>query len=151
MTVTGVSAWHYAVKQINTTLYSLKDVYRSSHTHKVSYFVFRHMRCNRLNYPVHFITCFANGKSAKIAQFEANNKVAFATVPSPNVQLEVRCNQAVVTPSTEDLEELKEKLVQKRESAVHMLRGFGENAVAFDITFPSLLASERGREEVIEL
>ena len=32
-----------------------------------------------------------------------------------------------------------------------MLRGFGENAVAFDITFPSLLASERGREEVIEL
>ena len=97
------------------------------------------------------VVFIANGKSAKIAQFEANNKVAFATEPSPNVQLEVRCNQAVVTPSTEDLEELKEKLVQKRESAVHMLRGFGENAVAFDITFPSLLASERGREEVIEL
>lgn len=93
----------------------------------------------------------AHGKSAKIAQFEKNAKVAFATTPNPAATLNVRCNEAVVAKSSEDVETVKQELIAKRESAMHMLNGFGENATVFEISFPALLVSQKGREERVEM
>lgn len=93
----------------------------------------------------------AHGKSAKITQFQANNKVAFAAVSSPAATLKIRCNEGIVAPSDEDVEQVKAELIAKRESIVHMLNGFGENAVVYEISFPALLASARGREERVEM
>lgn len=54
LSVSCVTAWHYTVKNVNASCDSLKNVYGSTYTHKVSRFVFRCIRLNRFDDFIHF-------------------------------------------------------------------------------------------------
>ena len=64
ITVTRISGRHYAVKEVNTHVYCLKNVLRSTNTHKISGLIYRHERLYRVNDSVHFLSLFTYCKTA---------------------------------------------------------------------------------------
>ena len=64
LSVSCVTAWHYTVKNVNASCDSLKNVYGSTYTHKVSRFVFRCIRLNRFDDFIHFFRRFSDSKTA---------------------------------------------------------------------------------------
>ena len=59
-----ITARHYAVKEINSSVNALNYILRCSDTHKISRLILWHIRLNNLDYAVHFLGALANRKSA---------------------------------------------------------------------------------------
>ena len=61
--VTGITAGHYAVKEVNTHVNRLKNIAGSTDTHQVSGLVFGHVRLNRIDYAVHLLRLLAHSQT----------------------------------------------------------------------------------------
>ena len=64
MSMAAVTAWIYAVKEVNTTFNTFQDICRCSHTHQVSRFILRKIGDYRIQDPVHLFMGFSNCQTA---------------------------------------------------------------------------------------
>ena len=64
MSMTTVTAWIYAVKEINSTFNTFQNIGRCSHTHQVSRFILRKIGDYRIQDPVHLFMGFSNCQTA---------------------------------------------------------------------------------------
>lgn len=88
--------------------------------------------------------------SPKVKEFEANDTVAFTTIPQGPGPV-VRVQNAT------DLEERlvdrghKNTLIAHRPGFEMMLKGFGENVVVYEVSFTKALIAEKGQKTIVEL
>ena len=64
MSMAAVTAWIYAVKEINTTFNTFQNICRCSHTHQVSRFILRKIWNYRIQDSVHLFMGFSNCQTA---------------------------------------------------------------------------------------
>ena len=64
MSMASVSRRIYTVEEINTTFYSLQNISRGTHTHKVGWLVHREIRYHLIQNVVHFLMGLANCQTA---------------------------------------------------------------------------------------
>ena len=62
--MTGVTAGHYAVEEINSAIYSLNDILRCADAHKVSWLVLGHIGLYGFDNVIHHVCALTNGKTA---------------------------------------------------------------------------------------
>ena len=62
--VTGIAAWHNAVKHIDAAVYSLDNVGGSSHAHKIARLVHGRERQHRIKNMIHHVRRLSDGKPA---------------------------------------------------------------------------------------
>ena len=60
----SVSRRIYTVEEINTTFYTLQNISRGTHTHKVGWLVHREIRYHLIQNVVHFLMGLANCQTA---------------------------------------------------------------------------------------
>ena len=64
MSMAAVTAWIYAVKEVNSSLNTFQNICRCSHTHQVSRFILRKIGDYRIQDPVHLFMGFSNCQTA---------------------------------------------------------------------------------------
>lgn len=69
--------------------------------------------------------------SPKVKEFEANDTVAFTTIPQGPGPV-VRVQNATVSKSDWSIDEIKDTLIAHRPGFEMMLKGFGENVVVYE-------------------
>ena len=60
----SVSRRIYTVEEINTTFYTLQNISRGTHTHKIGWLVHREIRYHLIQNVVHFLMGLANCQTA---------------------------------------------------------------------------------------
>ena len=88
--------------------------------------------------------------SPKVKEFEANDTVAFTTIPQGPGPV-VRVQNATVSKSDWSIDEIKDTLIAHRPGFEMMLKGFGENVVVYEVSFTKALISEKGQKIIVEL
>ena len=88
--------------------------------------------------------------SPKVKEFEANDTVAFTTIPQGPGPV-VRVQNATVSKSDWAIDEIKDTLIAHRPGFEMMLKGFGENVVVYEVSFTKALISEKGQKTIVEL
>lgn len=88
--------------------------------------------------------------SPKVKEFEANDTVAFTTIPQGPGPV-VRVQNATVSKSDWPIDEIKDTLIAHRPGFEMMLKGFGENVVVYEVSFTKALISEKGQKTIVEL
>lgn len=88
--------------------------------------------------------------SPKVKEFEANNTVAFTTIPQGSGPV-VRVQNATVSKSDWSIDEIKDTLIAHRPGFEMMLRGFGENVLIYEVSFTKALIAEKGQKTIVEL
>ena len=88
--------------------------------------------------------------SPKVKEFEANDTVAFTTIPQGPGPV-VRVQTATVSKSDWSIDEIKDTLIAHRPGFEMMLKGFGENVVVYEVSFTKALISEKGQKTIVEL
>ena len=88
--------------------------------------------------------------SPKVKEFEANDTVAFTTIPQGPGPV-VRVQNATVSKSDWSIDEIKDTLIAHRPGFEMMLKGFGENVVVYEVSFTKALISEKGQKTIVEL
>ena len=88
--------------------------------------------------------------SPKVKEFEANDTVAFTTIPQGPGPV-VRVRNATVSKSDWAIDEIKDTLIAHRPGFEMMLKGFGENVVVYEVSFTKALIAEKGQKTIIEL
>ena len=88
--------------------------------------------------------------SPKVEEFEANDTVAFTTIPQGPGPV-VRVQNATVSKSDWSIDEIKDTLIAHRPGFEMMLKGFGENVVVYEVSFTKALISEKGQKTIVEL
>ena len=88
--------------------------------------------------------------SHKVKEFEANDTVAFTTIPQGPGPV-VRVQNATVSKSDWAIDEIKDTLIAHRPGFEMMLKGFGENVVVYEVSFTKALISEKGQKTIVEL
>ena len=79
--------------------------------------------------------------SPKVKEFEANDTVAFTTIPQGPGPV-VRVQNATVSKSDWAIDEIKDTLIAHRPGFEMMLKGFGENVVVYEVSFTKALISD---------
>ena len=80
--------------------------------------------------------------SPKVKEFEANDTVAFTTIPQGPGPV-VRVQNAAVSKSDWSIDEIKDTLIAHRPGFEMMLKGFGENVVVYEVSFTKALIAKR--------
>lgn len=88
--------------------------------------------------------------SRKVKEFEANDTVAFTTIPQGPGAV-VRVQNATVSKSDWSIDEIKDSLIEKRPGFEMLLKGFGENVFVYEIFFTKAVIAEKGQKTVVEL
>ena len=88
--------------------------------------------------------------SPKVKEFEANNTVAFTTIPQGPGPV-VRVQNATISKSDWLIDGIKDTLIAHRPGFEMMLRGFGENVVVYEVSFTKALIAEKGQKIIVEL
>lgn len=88
--------------------------------------------------------------SPKVKEFEANDTVAFTTIPQGPGPV-VRVQNATVSKSDWSIDEIKNTLIAHRPGFEMMLKGFGENVVVYEVSFTKALIAEKGQKTIVEL
>lgn len=88
--------------------------------------------------------------SPKVKEFEANDTVAFTTIPQGPGPV-VRVQNATVSKSDWSIDEIKDTLIAHRPGFEMILKGFGENVVVYEVSFTKALISEKGQKTIVEL
>lgn len=88
--------------------------------------------------------------SPKVKEFEANDTVAFTTIPQGPGPV-VRAQNATVSKSDWAIDEIKDTLIAHRPGFEMMLKGFGENVVVYEVSFTKVLIAEKGQKTIVEL
>ncbi len=88
--------------------------------------------------------------SPKVKEFEANDTVAFTTIPQGPGPV-VRVQNATGSKSDWAIDEIKDTLIAHRPGFEMMLKGFGENVVVYEVSFTKALISEKGQKTIVEL
>lgn len=88
--------------------------------------------------------------SRKVKEFEANDTVAFTTIPQGPGPV-VRVQNATVSKSDWSIDEIKDSLIEKRPGFEMLLKGFGENVVVYEIFFTKAVIAAKGEKTVVEL
>lgn len=88
--------------------------------------------------------------SPKVKEFEANNTVAFTTIPQGPGPV-VRVQNATVSKSDWSIDEIKDTLIAHRPGFEMTLRGFGENVLIYEVSFTKALIAEKGQKTIVEL
>lgn len=88
--------------------------------------------------------------SPKVKEFEANDTVAFTTIPQGPGPV-VRVQNATVSKSDWAIDEIKDTLIAHRPGFEMMLKGFGENVVVYEVSFTKALIAEKGQKTIVEL
>ena len=88
--------------------------------------------------------------SPMVKEFEANDTVAFTTIPQGPGPV-VRVQNATVSKSDWSIDEIKDTLIAHRPGFEMMLKGFGENVVVYEVSFTKALISEKGQKTIVEL
>ncbi|CDD59220.1 putative uncharacterized protein [Eggerthella sp. CAG:298] len=88
--------------------------------------------------------------SLKVKEFEANDTVAFTTIPQGPGPV-VRVQNATVSKSDWSIDEIKDTLIAHRPGFEMMLKGFGENVVVYEVSFTKALIAEKGQKTIVEL
>ena len=88
--------------------------------------------------------------SPKVKEFEANDTVAFTTIPQGPGPV-VRVQNATVSKRDWSVDEIKDTLIAHRPGFEMMLKGFGENVVVYEVSFTKALISEKGQKTIVEL
>ncbi|WP_251197228.1 pyridoxamine 5'-phosphate oxidase family protein [Anaerotardibacter muris] len=88
--------------------------------------------------------------SRKIKEFEANDTVAFTTIPQGPGPV-VRVANATVAKSDWSIDEIKDTLLAHRPGFEMMLKGFGENVAVYEIAFNMAVIAEKGQKTIVEL
>lgn len=88
--------------------------------------------------------------SRKVKELEANNTVAFTTVPQGPGPV-VRVQNATVSKSDWSIDEIKDTLIVHRPGFEMILKGFGENVVVYEIFFTQAVIAEKGQKTIVEL
>lgn len=97
------------------------------------------------------IMFIAHKMSPKAAEFKAQNKVAFTTLPPMGPGMTLRCDAATVAESAADLGAVKAQILEKHPQIENMFNAFGENAQLFEISFDEVRVFERGQESTVTL
>ena len=92
----------------------------------------------------------ASALSPNVKEFEANDTVAFTTIPQGPGPV-VRVQNATVSKSDWSIDEIKDTLIAHRPGFEMMLKGFGENVVVYEISFAKALIAEKGQKTIVEL
>lgn len=88
--------------------------------------------------------------SRKVKEFEANDTVAFTTIPQGPGPV-VRVQNATVSKSDWSIDEIKDSLIEKRPGFEKLLMGFGENVIVYEIFFTKAVIAAKGEKTVVEL
>lgn len=88
--------------------------------------------------------------SRKIKEFEANDTVAFTTIPQGPGPV-VRVTNATVAKSDWSIDEIKATLIAHRPGFEMLLKGFGENVAVYEVAFSTAIIAEKGQKTVVEL
>ena len=88
--------------------------------------------------------------SPKVKEFEANDTVAFTTIPQGPGPV-VRVQNATVSKSDWSIDGIKDTLIAHRPGFEMMLKGFGENVAVYEISFAKALIAEKGQKTIVEL
>lgn len=88
--------------------------------------------------------------SRKVKEFEANDTVAFTTIPQGPGPV-VRVSDATVSKSDWSIDEIKDELIAKRPGFEMLLKGFGDNAIVYEISFARAAIGEKGQVTLVEL
>lgn len=87
-------------------------------------------------------------KTAKVAEFAENPRVAFTTAPNKEGAV-IRVQNATVKETSLSLDEIKDALIAKRAPFEHLLGMLSQDPVVYQICFDEALFSFRGQKEVI--
>lgn len=82
--------------------------------------------------------------SPKVKEFEANDTVAFTTIPQGPGPV-VRVQNATVSKSDWSIDEIKNTLIAHRPGFEMMLKGFGENVVVYEVSLQKRSSLKRVR------
>lgn len=88
--------------------------------------------------------------SQKTKEFAQNDTVSFTTIPFGPMPT-IRVKGAKITKSEKSVDEIKDALIAKRAGIEFMLKGFGENAVVYEISFAKAVMVDKGKPSIIEL
>ena len=64
MTMTCVTAWHHAVKKVDSAVYRLKNVLRCANPHQITGLILRHIRLNSFDDAIHFFGFFTDSETS---------------------------------------------------------------------------------------
>ena len=82
MSVTAVSAWVYTVKEVDSSLYTLKYIGRSSYSHQVCRFINRQMRHSFIKNMVHLLMALSYRQSSDSISVQLKLRNALCMVNS---------------------------------------------------------------------
>ena len=82
MSVTAVSAWVYTVKEVDSSLYTLKYIGRSSYSHQVCRFINRQMRHCFIKNMVHLLMALSYRQSSDSIAIQLKLRNALCMVNS---------------------------------------------------------------------
>lgn len=88
--------------------------------------------------------------SQKTKEFAQNDTVSFTTIPFGPLPT-IRVKGAKIAKSDKPVDEIKDALIAKRAGIEFMLKGFGENAVVYEISFAKAVMVDKGKPSIIEL
>lgn len=88
--------------------------------------------------------------SPKVKEFEANDTVAFTTIPQGPGPV-VRVQNATVSKSDWSIDEIKGSMIAKRPGLEMLLKSFGEHVMVYEIAFQKAVIAEKGQKTIVEL
>ena len=85
------TAWIYAVKKVNSTLYTFQNICRCTNSHQVCWFIYRKIRHCLIQNMIHFLMGFSDRKSSDCISIQIKFGDSFCMVDS-----DIRINCSLV-------------------------------------------------------